>query len=45
MFFSFKASDGDTVDCVERNKQLAFKNYLLKNHKIQVLKKEIFLIR
>ncbi|CAN7007834.1 unnamed protein product [Brassica rapa subsp. trilocularis] len=29
------ASDGDTVECVDRNKQLAFKNYLLRNHKIQ----------
>lgn len=29
------ASDGDTVECVDRNKQLAFNNYLLRNHKIQ----------
>ncbi|KAF8094426.1 hypothetical protein N665_0364s0047 [Sinapis alba] len=29
------ASDGDTVECVDRNKQIAFKNYLLRNHKIQ----------
>lgn len=40
MLFSFKASDGDTVECVDRNKQLAFKNYLLRNHKIQVFEKK-----
>ncbi|KAL0711202.1 hypothetical protein Bca4012_018180 [Brassica carinata] len=29
------ASDGDTVECIDRNKQPAFKNYLLRNHKNQ----------
>ncbi|WZZ40468.1 hypothetical protein YC2023_036727 [Brassica napus] len=34
---AIKSSDGEDVNCVDKKKQPAFENILLKNHVLQVL--------
>lgn len=35
-FFGYQTQEGDTIDCVDINKQPALDHPLLKNHKVQV---------